>query len=925
MSNETVGDYSPPDGAGAGLNFKKPYTPPPGSGVGLGFRFVWYHPPAGNLAGLNFSGAYTPPAGNRVGIDFTNDPDGGEDKSTQFVFPGGWNAIDYGAAGVELYTHYFAVGGWLSAKYGTPAIRNLSQAAMGAGATPPRNGYGTPNIWIYTRYLAPPGADAQLFGTQWASHWLRYIAASGVGDKTARGEPWVSRSPRSLEPAGPDMMRVFASLVVGGTRFLCPVGAEMTQWGSRIIPEGQVAYPSGFVGEVGGPDARLHTRYLQPSGFKANPDDLRFGRQDAWNLRQIIEHGYDTNDGLNPPGFGQWMGIENRNKEPVPVGWLSERHGYTSIVNKATAVLPAGMAPTGGASAGAVTHKHRPLALEGFDAQGFSGWHVVSNNADLLRPPGASTQEFGRLALENRSRQYQGIGNMDTAVAGTPMVAPAVRGIAFEQRYSIEPPAIPLPEVKLHTRYVEYVSAGERLGTGVPSLSIHWTIIEPKWAFHPPAWIGEPALRNVTPELRTGGANHEDFGAAAVRTQWRSVETQGADAQQFGQATARDRRSWVFTAGMIPPVMLPGPVVTKVGGMPDPQQIIVGGIAPQAIPTPTLNIQSAKPSGPDLMRFGAAVVRANSVRVEPGIFDHYFGQPAIGLKRRVLDVDKKGIPGYEMGTFRVSPHTIYAVVEAPLQAIENHELRLLHYVDHDVVYNQPLTGPGTPAITHRARSLTADDIRPPDMDGLHTIVNRRITVSPTGVQALRMGMVMTNGPQSISVDNGARTLAVGTAKVVRAPYTGPQVAAPQGVPPPAIVGPYTDFKDRALYPVGLQAMALGASKPGDTPYQWQGLRVGPLVPTIPHGFDAQQFGVPWVSLRVRDVALQGFDVLEVDYEPQNFHKRMRVANATTPRPPTQRLTTVGVAPPVVLGHSTRMGRHYIRPDGNSDQYRKGAL
>ncbi len=883
-----------------------------------------YTPPGGRAVALDFKGLYTPPGGARVGLEFA--PSDGPVGSDQYLFPSGWDSLALGAARMRLAQQFVGAQGWGSSNVGIGGkVWNRDQVVRHGGTDYLASG--RPTVQLWRRYLTPAGLHSLAVGAATVTHGVRRVTAVGAVDLLRLGAAWVSRSPRALEPAGISPPGVMGSHVVGGSRTVAPLGTDMQAFGTRIIPEGQSLYPQGFAGEAGQPGVQNWVAYVRPQGFVTNSDELRFGRAAVWKLRQYIQQVYDPNDGLNPPGFGQWMGIENRNKEPVPVGWLSERHGYTSIFNKATAVLPAGVAPPADPpyqKAGAVTHKNRPLELPGFDSQGFSGWHVVSNNADLLRPAGADTMALGTPGLENRSRQYKDIGNMDTMAMGTPMVALAVRGIDFEPRYSIEPPAIPLPEVKLHTRYVEYVSAGDQLGAGVPSLSIHWTIIEPKWAFHPPAWIGEPALRNVTPELRTGGANHEEFGAALVRTQWRRVETQGADTAQFGAARARDRRSWVFASGLIPPVMQPGPVVTKVGGLPDPQQVVVGGVAPPAMPAPTFNIQSAKPAGLDVLRFGAAEVRANSIRVEPGIFGHYFGQPVVGLKRRVLDVDKGGIPGHEMGTYRVSPHTIYATVEAPQQAIENHERRLLHYVDHDVVYNRPLTGPGTPAITHKARRVVASGVRPPDVQNLHAIMNRRVAVYPTGMQVLRMGSVVTNGPQAIVQDNGADGLAVGTAKVARAPYTGPQQVAPQGVPAPAIAGSSIDFRNRALRMAGWHAMAMGASKPGDTPYQWQGLRVGPLVPTVPHGFDAQQFGTAWVSLRVRDVPLQGFDALEADYDPQNFHRRMRVANATTPKPAAQGLAPIGVEPPAVPGHSTRMGRHYIRPDGNAEQYRKGA-
>ena len=119
-------------------------------------------------------------------------------------------------------------------------------------------------------------------------------------------------------------------------------------------------------------------------------------------------------------------------------------------------------------------------------------------------------------------------------------------------------------------------------------------------------------------------------------------------------------------------------------------------------------------------------------------------------------------------------------------------------------------------------------------------------------------------------------------------------------------------------------MRMGESKTGDTPFQWQGLRVGPLVPNIPEGFCAEQYGTPWVSLAVRDLPVQGWDSFEVGYDVSQFDKRMRVTRTPTPRPPTQGVGAVGIGPVPAGTPDARRGTHYIRPDGNADVYRKGA-
>ena len=119
-------------------------------------------------------------------------------------------------------------------------------------------------------------------------------------------------------------------------------------------------------------------------------------------------------------------------------------------------------------------------------------------------------------------------------------------------------------------------------------------------------------------------------------------------------------------------------------------------------------------------------------------------------------------------------------------------------------------------------------------------------------------------------------------------------------------------------------MAMGASVNNDTPFMWRGLRVGPLIPNIAEGFDASVVQGPWVSLRVRDLRMDGFDSAYSGYDIDNFHLRMRVRQEAAPRPPTQGIGAAGVAPSTTGTPDARRGTHYIRPDGNAEQYRKGA-
>lgn len=865
--------------------------------------------------------------------------------------PGWWN----GAAGYVLPV------GVAAPAVLAPAIRNKSlslravgwgSANVGADATVWNYNYhitlggssfmevpSKHQIDLYERFLKPGGLSSQMFGAGRVTHGVQRVSAAGGADLNARGAPWVSRSPRHLEPAPIKAPEVMESHTVGGTRFVEPVGTEMTEWGERIIPEGASLYPQGFAGQAGAPDVQLHTRYVRPLAFVTNRDELRFGYQYVWNLRQYIRQDFDVEDGLNPPGFGRWTGIENRNKEPVPAGWLSERHGYTSIVNWAWAFLPTGIAapdPLPTYKAGSVTHHHRPVLAGNLDSGVVSGWAAIYNNAELIRPIGTDAAAVGAPLPENRSRQYKDVGNFDASAAGKPMVADAIRNLSFEARYTIEPPPIALPEVKLHTRYVEDVSLGDRAGAGVPALDIRWTIITPRWAFHPPAWIGEPRLHNVTPELRTFGKNQEELGQAAVRTQWRRVETREGNMTQWGRAIVRDRRHWVeFVGALAPPHIMPGPVVTRVGGLPDPHNIIAPGIdvppnVRDQVPKPLLNLLFAYPEGIEPPIIGGPAVTANSIRVEPGYAEYLVGQHQVTLKNRALTVERwPEHEVFEPSKPRISPHTIYAVFEAPAQAKKNHDPAQHHYVDHSPGDNTLLKGVGggiTVTLQHRVIRASGFAWPPVNVRWPEPQVrNATSYVHPEGVNVARLGVPSVPGDQEIVQFKSQLTQEFGAHVVAPPPYTGPRFVAARSVPlPEGIAGHAIEFKDRVRSVSGWHSLRMGASKDGDRPFMWQGLRVGPLIPNVVQGFEADQYGVTWVSLRVRDVRAPGWESFISEYDLENFAHRMRVRTTPLPAPPTQHLHPYGRPPEHVGTPSTRVGRHYIRPDGNAEQYRKGA-
>ena len=149
---------------------------------------------------------------------------------------------------------------------------------------------------------------------------------------------------------------------------------------------------------------------------------------------------------------------------------------------KLTPLLPASInapAMPSAYKAGMVAFRIRPLRLEGIESPYMSTWSRVFNDAAVIAGKGFDAAELGTASLENTRRSFRFQGWQDSWF-GYPMVAFRVRHIEFDGRYTIAPPPIRMPEVKLYTRYLEPIGY-ETYGSGAQSLSIHWTLITPRW------------------------------------------------------------------------------------------------------------------------------------------------------------------------------------------------------------------------------------------------------------------------------------------------------------------------------------------------------------------------------------------------------------------------------------------------------------
>ncbi|MFA9283773.1 hypothetical protein ACCQ08_03240 [Comamonas sp. SY3] len=805
------------------------------------------------------------------------------------------------------------------------------------------------------------GFDASVYGNAARIENANRAVAVFGSSFMAFGTAWATDAVRVLAPKGIDYPPMHRHQI-GGARWLYPEGWESTRWLTRIIPEQQEVFPKTFTGEVGWPAVGNHNRYIPLEGITTYPEDsMRYGVARVWNLRQVITQFEDLDSGLAPPAWPDWTLIENRNKVFGAEGFVATRYGAALVENKARPLLPAGVeAPAlpEWQAAGSVTHGIRYLPLQGLEPPLVPEWLVVWNKAFPLKPAGLVATEFGQTEVVNL-RRFRNVQGFEAHVFGYPMVADAIRELTFDPRYSIQPPRIELPEVKLYTRYVEPQGIGDpQYGSwfGAPELSIHWTIITPRWTHRDE--FGAPAIRNVTPELGARGRASDEWGDAFVRLEWRPVDPIGSDMQLFGLTRIADRKQTITVAGRNFMTVSDKLVVIRPGEDPVSTQYIElrkfnrqddGTVteAPEGygIPDDSGQFMRGQVPPPDLMKgyvfhhqtseatlWGDAVVTANTIRVEPGIGAEFIDGPVITYKNRTIAVASIGqqvIDGesyYSLGSWgrpALSPHTIYAVNNATAQAVRNHQqFPFIPYVNTGIKL-------GGVAIGGYNNTITPVGIADRDFAsglwgvGSPAAVNTRQTIRPTGVNLLRMGWVTIPGTQYVSDTEyeNAEVSPFGSHAVDFAPDSGPYYLRPQGIA--GAFGQTTVHNQHRWFQLmGFDSMAMGARLAGDSPYQWQGLRVGPLVPTMPRGFEADAYGEAWVSLRIREVVAEGFESFTLDYDEESFDKRMKVRRIDPYVPPLQ-IHPYGWVDGHTAAPSTNRMRHYIRPDGNSDQFRKG--
>lgn len=775
-------------------------------------------------------------------------------------------------------------------------------------------------VWYGQRLIVPDSWQSSDYGEATLTHQLRELIAQGY-KADDYGEAWVSFGTRRLEPVG--IYKDFPSNhMVGGTQNIKPAGYEATLWGERIIPISQSLQPLGFTGVWGNATVDLLTKYIAPVGYISvgqQPQD-RWGDSKLYNKLQYIVQEYDVNGGLVPPKWSDYLLIANRNIQMNVTGFASQRFGYSQIDNNATPLLPAGIEPPV-ITIGMVSHKNRTISSDAIEPPLLSTWGVVYNSARVIAPSGYDAAMYGNdSTVINTRREYRNIGRIDSLETGVPMIAYRIRTIDIEPRYSIAPPQIELPTIDLYTKYLT-LRGYETAKYGYPSLSIHFNIIGPSWRHRDNFGYGT-VVRNRTPALLVGSFDSSEFGNTAIRTQWRFVKAQGDTATLFGGALISDTKQYIKPLSWLDSIASQKHTVTKTGAPPYTTQNIWlqnesrpeadgDGIEPGYFGEPGLNQNVLYHYGHDSQKFGDTVVYSNNLLIEIGISTKNIEVgPIVSNRNRYLDV--QGIDNeITIGNnLQVTPYYIYP-------SSFNQEGDYITFGESKA---------GSPVVTNQHRSIYPQGHVSSEVGyGTNADLGTRYII-PSTIRGFAMGFPEI--PFTLKTINlndlGLLSEEHGIAGVDYPPYIGPQTILVQGIEVDSFGDSSVSLLNRQVEAVGHESLTMGMSLDFDEPYMWQGLRVGEFVPMSIGAGDTSVFGDTAIGLRVREIPVEGFVAFRSEYEPARFKDRMKVIGSLTNNPLTQGATAVGIGSEAMGSVGVKLGQHFIKPDGNADQFRKSS-
>ena len=865
------------------------------------------------------------------------------DFAIRKVYVTGFYQYQFGKA-VLTKTPSFTPVGFTNLSFGTAFISNYERTLEVKGLN--QAAINSPIVWHRVRFVsAVGGINNPSVGASKIEHGIRYLLINGFDTVSYGRQNLTFRVRQILTTSITEIFR--SNHTVGGTRYILPDAFVASKFGSRIIPISQQVYANGFSTLFGDTTVNNKKTYLKPSGFTRENDAThgRFGVPKTYNMRQYVTMYPDVDSLLNPPrDNSKWLKIENRNKNLMFYGSSHSIVARPSVANKARAILTT---PIESLSVGVqrVSYYRRHIRVEAIEHPPISTWSTLWNIAKVLKPKGFDASLIGVSSFEN-TRRYRKVQGFYNTIFGYPFIADRIRHLTFETRYSIAPPRIELPNVQLLKRYIE-PNGIFKLSIGGVELRRYQGKFTPRWTHRD--YVSEPIVRNVTPEIRVRSLVVDEFGRADLKLWKRYVSLDGFIATNIGKSIV-DFSTRRVTVRAITSIAIPTHKIERFGSQPYTTQHIIlrntlsessaddkqnygygipipGGFDILGGPYGDAQVSKARvnennivvPSILEQLAFGRPSLNANSIRFEPGYSSFEMGEHHVSLKNRKISVAAfPMLDVFEPSKAYVSPNTIWAVFEAPPQAVKNHDKGGdLHYINSHIVFGQAV-------VQNRHRTVKAHPIDF-GLFGSPSINLRHRTIKPNGFTTFRFGYhAVPEYIRTLTQYDSQQSLVFGNTNISHKVDNGPRAIKPAGLNAFSMQNPLVQFFNREFKITGFVSTKMGESVHNDTDYYPQRLHVGFKKGVTNEGVNTSIFGQSAITYRVRQVDTKGFDSFISTYSISHFKDRLKVA---LKKKPVVVLNQVIIVNGIQLHDQSipdiKLNVHYIRPDGNSEQFRKG--
>lgn len=805
--------------------------------------------------------------------------------------------------------------------------------------------------------------DSLVFGQAWFSHFLRHIE---IGQGVIGGFFEQRRTVRVsfgrqyvVLPANSFRRRQFSrNHTVGFPPEIRPLGWDSAAYLTRIVPLGQVVrVDAGMRVRVSFGVSSVRQSVLRVSAWSIPPWVNNWAHV-LRNVRQYVRPSDQVQEQINGMAFGAAYPY-NRDRVVRPSRFAAVRWGYTVLLLAGERVVPATLPPPKPGKP-SVTNRVRYAAPSGWDGARIPTGAAVWTNGQVLLPPGTdmAVHTRGAYVWKNRRflRRFRGI---EGEAYGTAFAAYAVRHIFQDDgslSFMIRPPDMRMPSVALLKRYVPVRGTDSAaFGTGV--FRIRRNMIAPSW---PPddggRDFGLAYLKKRNAEVYLHGFGGFAFSDGAAVQYWvRTLGVETFNRHTLGRLTWIGRRVRFIGMGGIGTMRVPDghdvwtdstpPFGTKLilldawssedgassGSGNGWDSVLFGGTG-----LTDMSVRDAGGFAPSLFSIGTRFFN-NGILVRQGIPVGTAGRCAVSHRHRPI-VAKGWRMDFALGRPRVTPHTVWVMYSPPPKAAENNGGGGYHAPSEGIRTGYPYIVFNSGRVEQYA---AYPQYRAGKVSGYCLIENARQSVRAKGIFHFRAGW-NTFYPYTQYVelfsqgDVNADYMAFGVLKAGFPDVFDWRIAA-AGVRFAGFGDQTVRNRNQDVRPAGADMLEAGKSRWNDTPFMWQGLRVGERIPTAIGGGDLLRFGgFGSVSYRNRTVRADGMDMFASEGEARRFDDRMTVRRASG-MPPDNRVGRkgedarpvqfVGVPPfgfapfgRCDIGNKVR----FIRPDGYADQFRKGA-